>query len=116
MTKRTLIVIACVYMHVTRTVKVPEPVYERLSDEARKEDVSRGAILKIWLNKADAYETVFSEVQSKMSLMNDLEGLIEDLYMQAEYAKASDDIPNEYAEMQEQLGDQLIELIDDDEY
>jgi len=45
--------------------------------------------------------------------MNDLEGLIEDLYMQAEYAKASDDIPSEYAEMQEQLGNQLIQLIDD---
>jgi len=44
-------------MHVTRTVKVPEPVYERLSDEARKEDVSRGAILKIWLEKADAYDS-----------------------------------------------------------
>jgi hypothetical protein len=44
---------------VTRTVKVPEPVYERLSDEARKEDVSRGAIMKIWLDKADAYDSVF---------------------------------------------------------
>jgi hypothetical protein len=44
--------------------------------------------------------------------MNDLKALVEDMYMQAEYAKTSDDIPNEYAEMQEQLADQLIQLID----
>lgn len=44
--------------------------------------------------------------------MNDLKPLIEDMYMQAEYAKTSDDIPDEYAEMQEQLADQLIQLID----
>ncbi|AFH23097.1 hypothetical protein OSG_eHPD7_00125 [environmental Halophage eHP-D7] len=58
-TKRTLIVIKCIDVHVTRTVKVPDPVYERLSDEARKEDVSRGAIMKMWLDKADAYDSVF---------------------------------------------------------
>jgi hypothetical protein len=47
--------------------------------------------------------------------MNDLKALVEDMYMQAEYAKTSDDIPNEYAEMQEQLANQLIQLIDDED-
>lgn len=50
----------------TRTVKVPEPVYERLSDEAQKQDVSRGAIMKIWLNKADAYDSVLFKDNSRL--------------------------------------------------
>ncbi len=50
-----------------------------------------------------------------MSLMNDLKALVDDLHIQAEHAKMSDDIPNRYAEMQEQLANQLAQLIDDDE-
>jgi len=50
-----------------------------------------------------------------MSLMNDLEGLIDDLYIQSEHAKMNDDIPNRYAEMQKQLADRLTQLIDNDE-
>jgi len=57
----------------------------------------------------------FSRTHSKMSLMNDLKALVDDLHIQAEHAKMSDDIPNRYAEMQEQLANQLAQLIDDDE-
>ncbi|UXF49928.1 hypothetical protein 7841G3A1_27 [Haloquadratum phage sp.] len=47
--------------------------------------------------------------------MNDLKALVDDLHIQAEHGKMSDDIPNRYAEMQEQLANQLAQLIDDDE-
>lgn len=47
--------------------------------------------------------------------MDDLKTLVDDLHIQAEHAKMSDDIPGRYAEMQEQLADQLTQLIDDDE-
>lgn len=39
-----------------KTVKVPDPVYERLSREADRQDVSRGAIVRDWMDKAERFE------------------------------------------------------------
>ena len=43
---------------VTETVRVPEPVYDRLSREAETQDVPRGAIVRDWMEKADKYATM----------------------------------------------------------
>jgi hypothetical protein len=40
-----------------KVVKIPDPVYQRMSDEAKREDISRGAVVKTWLDKADAYDS-----------------------------------------------------------
>jgi len=47
--------------------------------------------------------------------MSDLRGLVDDLHSQAEHAKISEDIPDQYAAMQEQLANQLAQFIDDEE-
>jgi len=58
----------------------------------------------------------FSKTMSKLTVMeNDLRGLVDDLHIQAEHAKISDDIPDQYAQMQEQLANQLSQFIDDEE-
>jgi hypothetical protein len=48
-------------------------------------------------------------------MKDDLRGLVDDLHVQAEHAKIADDIPDQYAEMQEQLANQLAQFIDDEE-
>jgi len=58
----------------------------------------------------------FSKPMSKLTVMkDDLRGLVDDLHVQAEHAKIADDIPDQYAEMQEQLANQLAQFIDDEE-
>jgi len=58
----------------------------------------------------------FSKTMSKLTVMkDDLRGLVDDLHIQAEHAKISEDIPDEYAKMQEQLANQLSQLIDHEE-
>jgi hypothetical protein len=58
----------------------------------------------------------FSKAMSKLTVMkDDLRGLVDDLHIQAEHAKTADDIPDKYAEMQEQLANQLAQFIDDEE-
>jgi len=57
----------------------------------------------------------FSKTMSKLTVMSDLKGLVDDLYIQAEHAKTADDMPDKYAEMQEQLANQLAQFIDDEE-
>jgi hypothetical protein len=53
---------------------------------------------------------------SKLTVMkDDLRGLVDDLHVQAEHAKISEDMPDQYAEMQEQLANQLAQFIDDEE-
>jgi hypothetical protein len=53
---------------------------------------------------------------SKLTVMkDDLGSLVDDLHVQAEHAKISEDIPDQYAEMQEQLANQLAQFIDDEE-
>jgi hypothetical protein len=58
----------------------------------------------------------FSKTISKLTVMkDDLRGLVDDLHIQAEHAKISEDIPDQFAEMQEQLANQLAQFIDDEE-
>jgi len=55
----------------------------------------------------------FSKTMSKLTVMkDDLRGLVDDLYIQAEHAKIEDDIPEAYAQMQQQLANQLEYLVD----
>lgn len=42
----------------TQPVKVPDPVYDRLSREAERRDVPRGVIVKEWMNDADRFAEV----------------------------------------------------------
>lgn len=39
-----------------QVVRVPDPVYERLTTEAERADVSRGTIVKEWMKKADRFD------------------------------------------------------------
>ena len=39
-----------------KTVKVPDPVYDRIEREAKRQDVARGAIVRDWMDKADRYD------------------------------------------------------------
>jgi len=58
----------------------------------------------------------FSKTMSKLTVMkDDLRGLVDDLHIQAEHAKISEDIPDQYAQMQEQLANQLEQFINDEE-
>ncbi|UXF50423.1 hypothetical protein 7865G3D9_12 [Haloquadratum phage sp.] len=58
----------------------------------------------------------FSKTMSKLTVMkDDLKGLVDDLHVQAEHAKTADDIPDQYAQMQEQLANQLAQFIDNEE-
>jgi len=41
---------------VTETVRVPEPVYDELSRIAERKDISRGAVVQDWREKAQKYE------------------------------------------------------------
>jgi len=96
----------------TEVVKIPYSVYKRMSDEAEKADVSRGAIVREWMQKADAYDsTVFkSNVENGGTVNTYLIDLIDDLHEQADYARENEDIPDEYAQMQEQLANKLGHL------
>ena len=39
-----------------KAVRVPDPVYERISREAEREDVSRGTVIRDWMEKAEKFE------------------------------------------------------------
>jgi hypothetical protein len=41
-----------------QAVSVPDPVYDRISREAERQDVSRGTIVRDWMEKADKYDEV----------------------------------------------------------
>jgi len=41
---------------VARTVKVPDPVYERIQRKAEREDVSHGVVVRDWMDKAEKYD------------------------------------------------------------
>jgi len=40
------------------TVRVPDPVYQRIERESDRQDVSMGAIVRDWMDKADRLEEV----------------------------------------------------------
>jgi len=37
----------------SKPVKVPDPVYARISDEAKRQDVPRGVVVKQWMEGVD---------------------------------------------------------------
>jgi predicted transcriptional regulator len=40
----------------SKAVKVPDPVYEKLSTAAENQDVARGVIVREWMEKAEKWE------------------------------------------------------------
>lgn len=49
------------HWHVSETIRVPRPVYERIEQQAEQNDVPRGVIVKDWMEKADKYERLENE-------------------------------------------------------
>jgi len=41
---------------VAKTVKVPDPVYSKITTESERQDVPRGVIVREWMDKAEKYE------------------------------------------------------------
>jgi len=99
----------------TGVVKIPDPIYEQVSEQAEQADVSRGTIIREWAQKADAYDSELMQTSVQFDRMDVLRALVDDLHVQAEHAKIDSDIPDEYAQMQEQLATQLSQLIDDEQ-
>jgi len=96
----------------TGVVKIPDPIYEQVSEQAEQEDVSRGTIIREWSQKADAYDSEVFNSEKPTHDMDDLRLIVEDLYRQGSYAEEADDIPDEFAQMQKQLADELLQFIE----
>jgi len=41
-----------------KTVRIPYPVYSKATRQAERQDVSRGVIIKQWMEKADRFNEV----------------------------------------------------------
>jgi len=41
-----------------KPIRVPDPVYSKATTQAEREDVSRGAVIKQWMEKAEQFEQV----------------------------------------------------------
>jgi len=41
-----------------KTIRVPDPVYSKATTQAEREDVSRGAIVREWMEKAEEFDEV----------------------------------------------------------
>jgi len=80
----------------TGVVKIPDPIYEQVSEQAEQADVSRGTIIRDWAQKADAYDSEVFNGEKPTHDMDDLREIVEDLYRQGSYAEEADDIPDEY--------------------
>lgn len=37
-------------------VRVPDPVYQRIERQSEREDISRGAVVRDWMEKAEKYD------------------------------------------------------------
>lgn len=40
----------------SKSIRVPDPVYSRITSQAEREDISRGAVVRDWMEKAEKYE------------------------------------------------------------
>lgn len=40
----------------TQSVRVPDPVYERITKVAENQDVPNGVVVREWMEKADKFE------------------------------------------------------------
>ena len=45
-------------MYMGQAIRIPDPVYRRVTSEAERQDVARGVIVKEWMEKADKFEEV----------------------------------------------------------
>ena len=43
-----------------KPVKVPDPVYDRVSREAGRRDIARGAVIADWMDKAEKFDEIES--------------------------------------------------------
>lgn len=41
-----------------QAVRVPDPVYSKATIQAERQDVSRGAIIRDWMDKAEKFDEV----------------------------------------------------------
>jgi len=41
---------------VSKSVRVPDPVYERITREAERKDIARGTVVRDWMEKAENYD------------------------------------------------------------
>ena len=41
-----------------KAIRVPDPVYSKITTQAERQDVSRGVIVKEWMEKAEKFEEV----------------------------------------------------------
>jgi len=41
-----------------KPVKVPDPVYERIERISEREDITRGAVVRDWMSKAEKFEEI----------------------------------------------------------
>jgi len=41
---------------VSKSIRVPNPVYERITREAERKDIARGTVVRDWMEKADEYD------------------------------------------------------------
>jgi hypothetical protein len=94
----------------TTPVQVPDPTYEQLSDESDAQDVARGAIISLWMHKADWFDGILSGDDTDTEIMQELQVLVDELYLQAHQARVNEDIPDKYAQMQHELADSLAAL------
>jgi hypothetical protein len=39
-----------------KSIRVPDPVYSKVTTEAERQDVARGIIVREWMEKAEKYE------------------------------------------------------------
>ncbi len=40
----------------TQTIRVPDPVYSKLTREAERKDVAHGVVVREWMDKAEQYD------------------------------------------------------------
>lgn len=41
-----------------KAIRVPDPVYSKVTTEAERQDISRGAVVREWMQKAEKFEQV----------------------------------------------------------
>ena len=39
-----------------KSVRVPDPVYSKLTSQAERQDVARGVIIREWMDKAEKFD------------------------------------------------------------
>jgi len=99
----------------TGVVKIPDPIYEKASEQAEQEDATLGTIIREWSQKADAYDSQLIKTNVQFDRMDELRALVDDLHVQAQTAQIANNIPDEYAQMQKELADELSQFVDDEQ-